>query len=52
MSTVITAEAAPQVLRTQSVRPVLALGVVGLGLIVNVAWIGAVLWLPVRFLRY
>ncbi len=55
MSAGITVEEAVQAtaarsMRTRSMRQVLALSVVGLGLALNLAWIGAILWIPVQAL--
>ncbi len=55
MSAGVTVEVAAQKavapsIRTRSVRPVLALSIVGLGLALNLAWIGAILWIPVQTL--
>ncbi len=43
-------EAVAPSIRTRSVRQVLALSIVGLGLALNLAWIGAILWVPVQTL--
>ncbi len=57
MSAGITVEDAVQAtaarsMRTRSVRQVLALSIVGLGVALNLAWIGAILWIPVQTLMH
>ncbi len=43
-------ETAARSMRTRSMRQVLAMSIVGLGVALNLAWIGAILWIPVQTL--
>jgi hypothetical protein len=53
MSAGVTAESLAQTVEQTSdvgrVRPILALSVVGIGLALNLVWLGSLLWIPAHF---